>query len=158
VELMPTYTDPNCSDADGPNRIMHAPFAAGTIFRRRGGKAVDLHHRYQAATANSSNLAGFAEVEDVGVAGGRPDSVADGDIIPVNVALEKTCVFPTSGGVVATEANRGKDYDIFVDANGVQFIDLNGQTNQVLRISRLWSRDGLHVSVAIPPDLRYGNL
>jgi len=158
VELMPTYTDPNCSDLTGPNRILHVPFAAGTIFRRRGGKAVDLHNRYNAATANSSNLAGFAEVEDVGVAGGKPDSVSADDALPVNFALEKACVFPTSGGVVATQANRGKDYDIYVDANGVQYLDLNSQTNQVLRLSQLASRDGLHVSVTIPPDLRYGNV
>jgi hypothetical protein len=136
---MPTYTDPNCSDFDGPNRIKHVPFYAGTVFRRRGGKAVDLHHRYQAATALSSNLAGFAEVEDVGVTNGRPESIADGDVLPVNFALEKTCVFPTSGAVVATEANRGKDYDIYVDAQRA-------------------SADGRHVACSIPPDLRYGSI
>lgn len=157
MELMPTYTDPNLDGYTGPNRIQHVGFAAGTIFRRRGGKAVDLHHFYQAATANSSNLAGFAEVEDVGVAGGRPAAVAAAEELPVNFALEKACVFPTSGGVACPDTNLGKDFDIFVDAAGVQYIDLNGTTNQVLRISAIASRDRLHVAVVIPPDLRYGN-
>jgi hypothetical protein len=103
-------------------------------------------------------LAGFAEVEDVGVAGGRPTTVADGDDLPVNFALEKACVFPTSGGVEADETNVGKDYDIFVDGTGRQFLDLNGTTNQVLRVSQIASRDNLHVACVIPPDLRYGNL
>lgn len=159
MELMPTYTDPNCSDYTGPNRIMHVPFASGTIFRRRGGKAVDLHHYYQAATANSSNLAGFAEVEDVGVTGGRPVSVAAAQTLPVNFALEKACVFPTSGGVEADAVTHvGKEFDIYVDANGVQYIDLNSTTHQVLRVSQIASRDGKHVSCVIPADLRHGNL
>lgn len=155
-ERMPTFTDPNVSLYDGPDRIMAVPFAAGTIFRRRGGKAVDFHTRYQAATANSSNLAGFAEVEDVGVAGGRPASVCDGDRLPVNFQLNKGAVFPTTGRA-ATQADRGHDFDIFVDAAGAQFINLGASVMGVLRVSRIVTADGSHVSVVIPPDLRYGN-
>jgi hypothetical protein len=154
---MPTMSDPNVSVYDGEDRILHAMFAAGTIFRRRGGKAVDFHHRYQAATANSSNLAGFAECEDVGVAGGRPVSIADGDTIPVNFGLHKSCVFPTTGRV-AVESDSGHDFDIFVDANGVQFVNLLSSQMGVLRVSRLVTATGDHVSCVIPVDLRYGNV
>lgn len=156
-DKMATFTDPNSAVYDGPDRIIHVQFLANQAFRRRGGKAVDLHQYYRAATANSSNLAGFAEVEDVGVANGRPETVATGDLLPVNFALEKTCVFPTSGAVPATEQHRGKDYDIYVDANSVQYVNLNAQTNGVLRVSRIVTTDGLWVSCGIPPDLRYGN-
>jgi hypothetical protein len=157
MDLAPHFTDPNAMAYDGEDRILHPPFAAGTIFRRRGGKAVDFHHRFQAATANSSNLAGFAMVEDVGVAGGRPETVADGDLVPVNFNLHKTCVFPTTGRV-ATEADRGHDFDIYVDANGVQYVNLLATQHGVLRISRLVCQAGDFVSCSIPPDLRYGNL
>ena len=156
-ERMETFTDPNADGYDGVDRIMHVPFAVDTVFRRRGGKAVDLHHRFQAATANSSNLAGFAEVEDVGVSGGKPESVADGDILPVNMGLEKSNVFPTTGRD-ATEADVGKDFDIYVDGNGVQHVDLGNSTHGVLRVSRLVTRDGDYVSCVIPPDLRVGNV
>lgn len=157
-EAMASFTDPNVGPYDGEDRILHVPFAAGTVFRRRGGKAVDLHHRYQAATANSSNLAGFAEVEEVGVAGGRPpESVADGDTLPVNFSNHKTQVFPTTGRD-ATEVDRGKDFDVYVDPNGVQYVNMNSSVNGVLRVSRLVTAGGDHVSCIIPDDLRYGNL
>ena len=158
MRKMPTFNDPNVNAYDGADRIQMVQFAAGTIFRRRGGKAVDLHHYYQAATANSSNLAGFAEVEDVGVANGRPDTVAAGDELPVNMDLHKTFVFPTSGGLECADANIGKDFDIYVDANGVQYVNLNGTTNGVLRISKVVTVDRKHVACQIPPDLRYGNI
>jgi hypothetical protein len=155
MEKMNTFTDPNASLYDGDDRIMQVGFAAGTIFRRRGGKAVDLHHYYQAATANSSNLAGFAEVEDVGVTGGRPASVSAGNKLPVNMGLNKSCVFPTTGRI-AVETDRGKDFDIYVDANGVQYVNLSASTNGVLRVSRIVTSDGSNVSCVIPPDLRFG--
>lgn len=159
MEKMPSYSDPNLDGYDGPNRIKHVPFAAGSLFHRRGGKAVDYHHRYQSATSISSNLAGFAEVQEYGVAGGRlPVTVIDGDRIPVNFALEKTNVFPTSGGVAATEDMVGSDFDLYVDAAGVQYINLNGHTYDVLRLSEICTADGKHVACQIPPDLRYGNI
>jgi len=156
-ERTATYNDPNVGVYDGEDRIMQVPMAAGTAFRRRGGKAVDLHHRYQAATAASSNLAGFAEVEEVGYAAtGRPPSVADGDLLPVNMSLHKSQVFPTTGRAV-TMADRGKDFDLYVDANGVQFVNLGASVMGVLRISRIPSADGNYASCVIPPDLRYGS-
>jgi len=157
MELMPTFTDPNVGPYDGEDRILHVPFAASSFFRRRGGKFVDLHHRYRVANANSSNLAGIAEVEEVGTANGRPVSVADGDELAVNFSKHKTCVIPTTGRA-ANAADVGKDFDIYVDANNVQMINLNAQVNGVLRVSRLVSRDGLHVSAIIPTDLRYGDI
>ena len=158
MRLMPTYTDPNVSVYDGPDRILQVPFAAGTIFARRGGKAVDLHHRFQSATANSSFLAGFAEVDVVGLADGHPESVADGDELPVNFAKEKSCVFPTSGGVLADDTHIGKEFDVYVDAAGLQYVNLNGHTHDVLRVSRLVTADGLHVSCVIPDDRRFGSI
>ena len=156
-ELMPTENDPNVSAHTGPDRILWNAFAAGTIFRRRGGKAVDKHHYYQAATANSSNLAGFAEVEEVGVAvTGKPVSVSAGDELPVNHSLEKAFVFPTTGRA-ATTADIGKDYDIYVDATGIQYVNLGASTKGVLRISQIVTRDAMWVACMVPPDLRYGN-
>ena len=157
MEPMKTFTDPNASAWNGVDRIQHVSFAAGTVFRRRGGKAVDLHHRFQAATANSSNLAGFAEVEDVGVSGGRPESVADGDTLPVNMGLEKSFVFPTTGRA-ATEADVGKDFDIHVDGNNVQFVNLDSTTHGVLRVSEVVTANGSYVACVIPVDLRHGNV
>jgi len=157
MEPMQTFTDPNAGPYDGADRIIHVPYAAGTIFRRRGGKFVDLHYRYQVATANSSNLAGIAEVEEVGTADGRPTSIADGDNIPTNFDKEKTAVIPTTGRV-AVESDRGKDFDIYVDADNIQYINLNATTHGVLRVSRIVSQDGLHVSAYIPGDLRYGDI
>lgn len=150
------HTDPNCGPFDGADRILHVPFAAGTIFKRRGGKFVDLHHRYQAATANSSNLAGVAEVEEVGTSSGRPESVSDADTLPVNFTKEKTCVIPTTGRD-ATEADRGKDFDIVVVSN-VQYINMSASSKGVLRVSRLVDADGEFVSAYIPGDLRYGDI
>ena len=155
---MPTYSDLNCDGYDGEDRIKHVKFAAGTIFGRRGGKAVDLHHRYQAATANSSNLAGFAEVQAVGETNGRPASVADGDTLPVNMGLEKTNIFPTSGAATCSDDLVGKDFDIYVDGDGYQYVDLSNQTNGVLRIAGVATIDRKHVACSIPTDLRYGNI
>jgi len=158
MQKMSTYTDPNLDGYDGPNRIKHVAFESGSLFHRRGGKAVDYHHVYRSATSISSNLAGFAEVEECGVHGGRlPRYIHDGDTLPVNFALEKTSVFPTTGGV-ADETMRGKDFDLYVDANGVQYINLNGHSYDVLRLSEIVSLDGKHVACQIPPDLRYGNI
>jgi hypothetical protein len=97
-------------------------------------------------------------VDEVGVTDGQPDSVSAGDHLPVDFDLTRSQLFPTSGGVVATEAHLGKDYDIYVDANGIQYVNLNAQTYGVLRIAGIETQDGLTVSCVIPPDLRYGNL
>jgi len=157
MEPMQTFTDPNAGPYDGADRILHVPFAAGTIFRRRGGKFVDLHHRYQAATANSSNLAGIAETEEVGTAAGRPETITDGETLPVNFTKEKTAVLPTTGRA-AVESDRGKDFDVYVDANNIQHINLGASVHGVLRVSRIVTADGLHVSAYIPGDLRYGDI
>jgi len=153
---MKTFNMPNVSMHDGPDRNKFVPFAASQVFKRYGGKAVDLHTYYQAATAASSNLAGFAQVEEVGTANGRPTSLSAGDQLPVNFALEATCVFPTTGGT-ATSNDIGKDYDIAVVGN-VQYCNLGASSTGVLRISKIVDEGGNYVSCSIPPDLRYGNL
>lgn len=159
MQKMPTYSDPNLDGYDGLNRIKHVPFEAGSLFHRRGGKAVDYHHLYRSAVTISSNLAGFAEVEECGVTGGRlPDAITADYRLPVNFALEKTSVFPTSGGVEATDDMVGSDFDLYVDANGIQYIDLNGHTYNVLRLSEICTQERKHVACQIPPDLRYGNI
>jgi len=152
-----TYDDPKVGPVDGDDRIFHVPFAVSSVTDRRGGKAVDLHHRYQIGTANSSNLAGFLEVDEIGTASGHPTSVADGDNLPVNFGLQKTHAFPTSGRV-ATVADVGKDFDISVDANNVMYVNLSAVTKGVLRVTKLLDASGNWVACGIPPDLRHGNL
>jgi len=155
-EPMDQFNDPNVSVYDGMDRIMSVQFGWHEVFRRRGGKAVDKHNHYHAATANSSNLAGFAEVDEVGVHGGHPEHVHYG-MLPVNFDLHKTCVFPTTGRP-ATEVDRGHDFDLYVDGNGVQFVNLNASSKGILRVSRIVTADGMFVSCGIPPDMRYGNI
>ena len=157
MELISNFTDPNVGAYSGETRLMHVPFAASTVFKRRGGKAVVLNHRYEAATAVASNLAGFAEVEEVGTANGRPTSTADGDLLPVNMGLQATAVFPTTGRV-ATMADKGKDFDIYVDANGVQMVNLSNTSKKVLRVSQLVTVGGEYVACSIPPTMRYGDI
>ena len=157
MELMPIESDPNISAHTGPDRIFFCAFAAGTVFKRRGGKAVVKAHYYQAATAAASNLAGFAEVEEVGTANGKPVSVGAGDILPVNFALEKAFVFPTTGRT-AVVADIGKDYDLYVDGSGVQYVDLGASNQGVLRVSQIVTKDANWVACAVPPGKRYGNL
>lgn len=151
------FNDPTFGAYSGEDRILHVPFAAGTVLKRRGGKAVDLHHRYQAAVEASSNLAGFAEVEEVGTASGKPASVADGDKLPVNMGLHKANVFPTTGRV-ATAADVGKDFDLYVDGDGIQYVNLSNTSKQVLRVAYLVTSGGDVVACTIPPTKRYGNV
>ena len=152
------FSDPSCRVHYGTDHIRHVMFAADSLFGRRGGKAVDLHHRYHSATAVSSNLAGFAEVVEAGIAGGNePVSISDGDKLAVNMDLQKASVFPTTGRV-ATEADIGKDFDIYVDANGNQFCNMGASVTGVLRVADLIEDAGNYVACVIPPDLRYGNL
>ncbi len=157
-EKLLNFTDPNCGPYEGEDRILHAQFATGTAFKRRGGKAVERGNTayYVAATANSTTLAGFAEVEECGVTGGRPESITNGDTLPVNFGLHKTAVFPTTGRV-ATVADVGHDFDVYV-ADNKQFIHMTKQTTGVLRVEKVLDDAGNWVAVSIPPTKRYGNL
>lgn len=153
------FTTPNSADHDGPDRVKHVGFAEGSRFQRNGGKAVEKHHWYQSAGNDASNLAGWAQVEQIGIAGGRdPESVADGDRFPVNFDGQATCVFPTSGDVEAQDFQVGHDFNLWVDAVGRQFIDLNNNDRPVLRLSKIVSQERTWVSCLIPDDLRYGNI
>ena len=156
AEKLNNFTDPVCGTYDGDDRIYHVPFAASQALARRGGKAIDLHHQYQAATANSSNLAGFLEVDAIGVTNGHPATVANGDLLPVNMGLSKTCVFPTSNRA-AVASDVGKAFDILV-ANNIQYVNMNASANAVLTITEVLDANGSYVACSIPGGKRYGNL
>jgi len=155
-EKVLNMTDPACRTRDGLDRIKWVQFSASQIFARRGGKAVDLQAKYQAATASSSNLAGFLEMDVVGVSGGHPASVSDGDLLPVNMGLEKTCVFPTTGRV-ATIDDVGRTFDIVVVSNA-QYVNMLADTKSILRVDDVIDDGGEYVSVSIPVGKRHGNL
>ena len=157
MRLMDHMTDPNTQQYDGPCRIRHVPFEGGDVFRRRGGKAVDKHHFYRSAVAASSNLAGFAVVDEIGVVGGQIETVALGEMLPVDMHPERTQLFPTTGRL-AIPADVGKDCDLYVDTNGIQYANLDAHATNVLRISDIVTWDMAWVSCGIPPALRYGNL
>jgi len=157
TEKIKHFTDPAVSVRDGENRIFHVGFAASQTFPRRSGKAVDLHTYYQKATANSSNLAGWLETDAAGVTGGHPASIAAGDKLPVNFGLDKSAVMPTSGRA-ATEADIGKRFDIAVDANGIQHINMSASSKAVLQVTDIIDESGAWVGASIPTDKRYGTL
>lgn len=156
-EKIANFTDPAASTRSGDDRLFWVGFAASQTFPRRSGKAVDLHTRYQKATANSSNLAGFLQVDAAGVTGGHPETISDGDKLPVNMGLSKSAVMPTSGRA-ATEADRGKRFDIAVDGDGIQYIDMSASRNGVLQVESIIDESGAWVGASIPTDKRYGSL
>jgi hypothetical protein len=155
-EKILNMTDPAARTRSGNDRIFHVPFAASQVFTRRGGKAVDLHHQYQAATANSSNLAGWLESDAVGVSGGHPETVSAGDKLPVNFGVDKTAVMPTTGRA-ATEADVGKSFDIAVVSNA-QYVNMSASDKGICKIESVLDDGGEWVGVSIPLDKRYGNL
>ena len=158
TQLIPHFTDPAVSTRSGEDRLFWVGMAAGQEFPRRSGKAVDLHTRYQKATASSSNLAGWLQVDSLGVTDGHPATIAAGDKAPVNFGLDKSAVMPTSGGIVATESDIGKRFDILVDADGIQYIDMSSSAQGVLQVTDIIDDDGLWVGASIPTDKRYGTL
>ena len=157
TEKIENFTDPAVSLRNGDQRVYWVPLAADQAFPRRSGKAVDLHTRYQKATASSSNLAGFLVVDSAGVTGGHPATIAAGDKLAVDFGLQRSAVMPTSGRV-ATEADIGKRFDIAVDGDDIQHIDMSNQTNGVLQVTDIIDDGGSWVGASIPVDKRYGNL
>jgi len=155
-EKLKANTDPSCRTYTGVDRIYWVPMAASQVFARRGGKAVDLHHRYQAATASSSNLAGFIETDAAGIATGHPASTSDGDLLPVNFGNSKSCVFPTTGRA-ATAADVGKRFDIAV-VSSAQFVNMSASSKGILQIEKVLDNGGAWVAASIPADKRYGTL
>jgi hypothetical protein len=157
TEKIENFTDPAVSLRNGDQRVYWVPFAADQTFPRRSGKAVDLHTRYRKATANSTNLAGFLVVDAAGVTGGHPASIASADKLAVDFGLQREAVMPTSGRA-ATEADIGKRFDVAVDGDGVQHIDMSNQSKGVLQVAGIIDDDGSWVGASIPVDKRYGNL
>ena len=164
------YTMPNVGPWDGPDRIKWVNLDGGITFARRGGKAIDKHGGwYRLAQANSSNLAGFAEVEEYPSPfniGARTHPVSElkmtstGDRIPANFGSEKTYVFPCSNRQLV-EGDLGHDFDIVVPGqavgNPVQCVNLNSSTYGVLRATDLVDQDGDWGAFEIPEEHRYGN-
>ena len=156
TEKILNMTDPAARTRSGNDRCFMVPFAASQVMTRRGGKAVDLHHQYQAATANSSNLAGWLEQDAIGISGGHPETVATGDRLPVNFGVDKSAVMPTTGRA-ATEADVGKSFDISVVSNR-QFVNMSASTKGVIKVESIIDESGAWVGASIPLDKRYGNL
>jgi hypothetical protein len=158
AEKLNNFTDPVCGTYDGEDRIFNVPFAASQALARRGGKAVDcpLFGNYKAATALSENLAGFLEVDAIGVTGGHPATVSEGDLLPVNFGINKTCVFPTSNRA-ALSSDIGKSFDIIVASN-VQYVNMNASTKGILKITEVLDEAGNFVACGIPTSKRHGNL
>ncbi|MEM4720650.1 MAG: hypothetical protein QXT73_01135 [Candidatus Methanomethylicaceae archaeon] len=154
-EKVTQFSDPSAQTYDGNDRIKWVEFEAGQVFPRRGGKAVQLNTKYRAAVTNASKLAGFLEVDAVGVSGGHPITTENGTLLPVNFGLDKTCVFPTSNRK-ATETDVGRDFNIVVASN-VQYVNMFGSVNGVLRITKVID-DGDYVAVRIVDSARAGNL
>jgi hypothetical protein len=158
-EKVKTMTDPAAQLYDGVDRIKWVEFDGGIKFARRSGKAVAKYGLYRKADANSSTLAGFLEVDAVGVTGGHPTSVSSNDKLPVNFGLDKTSVMPTSNRA-AVEEDRGKTYNLLVDASGVQFVNmtLSATSPGVVTIEDVIDSAGAFVSVKIPENRRWGNI
>ena len=164
------YTMPKCGPWDGEDRIRWIQLDGGIIFSRHHGHAVDKHGGYyRLAQANSSNLAGFAEVADWPTAfdtGAATHPVSalkqttTGDRIPGNFGANKTYVFPTSNRK-ALEGDMGHDFDIVVPGvvvgNPQQCINMNSSVYGVLRLSEIVDNDGDWVAAKIPTEHRYGD-
>lgn len=157
-EKVNTMTDPAAQLYDGVDRIKWVEFDGGVTFARRSGKAVAKYGLYRKADANSSTLAGFLELDAVGVSGGHPTSVSSHDKLPVNFGLDKTAVMPTSNRA-AVEADRGKTYNLLLNG-GVQYVNmtLSATSPGVVTIEDIIDSAGAWVSVKIPENRRWGNI
>ena len=149
-------TDPAVSVHDGENRCFWSPFRAGETFPRRSGKAVDKHFQYQKASAISSTLAGFLQVDAAGVSGGHPETVVAGDEMLVDFGLHKAGVFPTTNRV-ALDTDRGQRFDVLVDATGVQYINMTSSLWGVVQVEKVLDASGEWVAASIPSEKRYGS-
>ena len=156
-EKVNRFTDPAASSYDGVDRIKWAEMDGGVAFPRRSGKAVGLYGLYRKADANSSSLAGFLELAEVGTPTADITSVSSNDKMPINFGLDKTSVMPTSNRA-AVEADRGQPFDLLLDASGVQYVNMNATALGVVVISEVLDTAGAFVSVRIPTAKRYGNL
>lgn len=156
------FTDPVCSAYDGVDRIKYVPFD-GATFWRRGGKAVMLCGKYRNANANASSLAGFMVLDQVGVDGGHPATITTGQLLPVDMGLNKAYVFPTTGRL-PTDADIGRSFDIYNDGVDVQYVNLNSTAQGVLSVvarcdnAGKFDPAGRMVACVIPPTKRYGSV
>lgn len=161
LEVVKRTGDPAVSTRDGIDTIRWVQ-TDGAYFNRGGGKAVQqnaaLTH-YRNADANSSVLAGFLNIDAIGVTDGHPAvSPATGKLIPVNFGVNKTAVYPTTGRL-ALAADVGKTYDIYVsgEPGAKQYLNLLAKTKLPLVVTEVIG-DGRFVAVGIPANKRFGAL
>lgn len=151
------FSDPSLQTHDGAERIKWVEGYSDVTFAKISGKAVGLHDYYRKATADSSSLAGFVNIDSIGVTGGHPATMATGTLIPVNMAEDATQVFPTSNRDAAV-TDVGKAYDIVVTSAGVQCINLAATAKGILTVSNILDNDGKFVAARIASGKRYGNI
>lgn len=150
-------TDPAALQNDGVDRIKWVEFDGGVQFTRRSGKAVALYALYRKADANSSNLAGFFELAEVGTSTSDTTSVSSNQMLPVNMGPNKSSVMPTSNRA-AVEADKGSTFNLLLNSDGRQFIDMNSTFPGVVVVQEVLDDDGAWVSVKIPEDRLWGNI
>ena len=162
-ELPQDYTHPNEGADRQHSRTSLVYLTPGSFLHRRGGKFMQRDNGvyYKLGDANSSHLAGYAETEQFPPPGYTSPSTS-GQRIPINTAREGSAIIQTTGRV-ATEADRGRDFDLVTNGNAVagtlrQFINMNSTGYGVVRIQRLATPNGSFVSAMIPPTKWYGDV
>ena len=157
------FTDPICSAYDGVDRIRWVP-TDGCTFWRRGGKAVMLAGFYRNANANASTLAGFFVEDSAGLPGGHPATITSGTtLIPVEMGLNKSYVFPTTGRM-PTVNDVGRSFDLWNDGVDTQYVNLNSTAKGILTVTALCNNAVPFpvvpnmVACVIPVTKRYGSI
>ena len=155
MDKLIAFTDPECGAYEGKTRILHVNFEAGSIWHRRGGKAVQLNDDYRAAVSNSSKLAGFVEGLRYTALTSLSTTTVAADRLAVNFGNDATCVFPTSNRL-ALENDVGHDRAVLVVGNR-QFVDMNTTHPVALHIEKVLD-DGHFVSCSIALAARDGEI
>jgi len=156
-EKLDSFTDPAYMIHEGVDRIKWVQFDGGVAFARNSGKLVSKYDYYRKSDANSSTAAGFLMLAAVGVTDSHPSAVTSGMFLPVNMGDDITGVMPTSNRA-AVEVDRGQTFDVLVDSDGRQFVDLNSTAGGLVQLDEILDDDGEVVSVRIPEATRWGNL
>lgn len=159
IEVVARVNDANVQHQSGIDTIRWVE-TDGAYFHRSGGKGVQLSpdgHYYRNADANSSVLAGFLNIDAIGVSGGHPAvSPSTGTTIPVNFGVNKTAVYPTTGRL-ALSTDVGVRYNIYNDGMAKQYLNLSAKTLGPLIVTEVIG-DGRFVAVSIPMSQRIGAL
>lgn len=158
------YTHPNVGPWRQHTRTSHVLLTPGSFIHRRGGKFIQRGDGtlYKLGDANSSNLAGYAETEQIPEPHSALTVSGSGRRIPINTAREASHVIPTTGRV-ATEADFGRDYALVTNGAAAnqtlqQFINMNSTHFGVVRVQGLADSQGSHVHAMIPPTVWLGDI